>query len=628
MTEDYKNLLRDYLTGKLNIEYSLNQPIFKSVSVYQNNIYTYILDHVSEPVANSYHLIKGKDGNGNELDEQLLYGVDRETGRSFIVILDVLFNPIQFIDEYSSGTNFGYIEQLIIDDDGRFYGVETVNGTRRFIMLNNILVKAKNQTDYKVVLRQSYNVPADIQTGTFYKLIKKPLGNRYLFCISATQDYLHYPLLYELTINVGLANEWKEYKYDSTSNTLIGSWASWDANDNLNLKVVSIFDTIGNPNYLYVLTNEGDDLVIEKQYSLPNPTSNYKEAVILNENTMYYSYCYTDNDGVYNQYICKIGNTLEQIFKSPNTDIAMTGPLISSELYDDGYNAYISFNVPNEDDTIDYYMGIIYNDEVYYNNFGSLTYTTSQNLFATNTFHQFNLYQYYLQLGDTSYVATSIFNNLNYNGSPYSDINALVPSNAVLSDDVGNPIFARNLYNKVVNDNVTISTVEIPNTILNYDLGSIFEIEQQSLLSETNVELAHTNEPINKNIYETVDINFYNTLTMINRNDVDNPISNLNGAIRINQSTSKNKDYYDSQATKVRLNYSDGSHYIVAIDTETQITVSNNIATYDFLIYVPENKNLSNLEIVSYDEKTSYITITGSFTPGKYYNIKQDVWVE
>ena len=630
MTDNYKSLLRDYLTGKLNMESSSNYPLFNSVSIYQNNLYTYILDHISEPQTGTYQLIKGKDGNGNELDEHLLYGFNREDNTGFIVVLDVMFNPIQFIDSYSSGTKFGVFETLIIDEDGRFYGVEyrADTGIRRFIMLNNILVKAENQSQYKVVLRQSYNLPNSMQTGTIHKLIKKPLGNKYLFCMSKSEDYLYYPFLVELTINVGMENEWKEYKYDSTSNTLIGAWASWNENDVLNLRVISIYDTIGNPNYLYVLKNNGDDLEIQNQFTLPNPQASWKQAAILNENIMYYSFCDTDNDGIYNQYIYKVSDTLTEIFKSPNTDVAMPGTLMKSDIFTDGYNVYISFNVPNADDTIDYYMGMIYNDNVYYNNFGSLAYTTSQNLYATNTFHQFNLYKYYLQLGDTAYIANSIFNNLNYNGVPYVDINCLVPNNVVLSDEAGVPLFARNLYNKVINDNTTISTVEIPNTLMNYDLGPVFEIKQQSLLSETNEEISHTYEPIDKNVYETVDINFYNTLTMINKNDINNPIANINGAIRINKSTSNDKDYYNAQATKVKINYQDGTNYIIAIDPENQISVSNNIARYSFTIYAPTEKNIKNLEIISYDENVSYVEINGTFTPGKFYNITQDVWVE
>ena len=193
----------------------------------------------------------------------------------------------------------------------------------------------------------------------------------------------------------------------------------------------------------------------------------------------------------------------------------------------------------------------------------------------------------------------------------------------VLSDNAGVPIFARNLYNKVINDNVTVSTLEIPNTLMNYDFGPIYEIAQQTLNSETNQELLKINESIDKNIYETVDINLYNTLNMRS-----NGINNINGAIRINKSTANDIDYYEAQATKVRINYSDGTNYIIAIDPITQITVSNGIATYSFMIYAPENKNINNLEIISYDENTSYVTINGTFTSGKYYRITQDVYVE
>lgn len=621
MTDEFKEQLRDYLTGKLDLESGANQPIFKTVTMYQNNLYTYISNHATQPQTSTYKLIKGKDGNGNELDEHLLYGIDEYDNSSFIVILDVLLNPVQFINSYASGTKFGAFEELIIDDDGKFYGVEYVNdtSTRRFIMLNNILIKANNQPEYKVVLRQSYNLPASLQSGTTKKLIKKPLGNRYLFCNNTSTNY---PLLVEFTINVGMANDWIEYTYTTNNCSISGAWASWNAEDKMTFKIACTY-TNGSTGYLYIFNNNNDEITLENQFNLPEPTASWIQAVILNENTIYLSYCNTDNSAIYNQYIYKVENSLNLIFKSPNTDVAMPGSLMKSDLYTDGYNVYISFNVPNADDTIDYYMGIIYNDVVYYNNFGDLTYTTSQRLYATNTFHQFNLYKYYLQLGDKSYIAMSIFNNLSYNGIGYSNMNGLVPHDVVLSDNAGVPIFARNLYNKVINDNVTVSTLEIPNTLMNYDFGPIYEIAQQTLNSETNQELLKINESIDKNIYETVDINLYNTLNMRS-----NGINNINGAIRINKSTANDIDYYEAQATKVRINYSDGTNYIIAIDPTTQISVSNGIATYSFMIYAPENKNINNLEIISYDGNTSYVTINGTFTSGKYYRITQDVYVE
>ena len=618
MTETYKEQLLDYLTGKTTMQFGTNHPTFNAVTIYQNNLYTYISNNTVQPQSTTYKLIKGKDGNGNELDEHLLYGIDEYDNSGFIVVLDVLLNPVQFINTYSSGTKFGIFEQLIIDDDGRFYGVEYISSTqtRRFVMLNNILIKANNQTSYKVVLRQSYNLPQDLQTGTLNKLIKKPLANRYLFCMTTADNY---PLLYEFSINVGVANEWTPYTYTTNHCSISGAWASWDADDNLSFKLACTY-TSGNTGYLYIFYNN-NGITLQNQFNLPEPTASWIQAIILNENTIYLGYCDTV-DGVYNQYIYKVTNSLTQIYVSPNEDVAMPGSLMKSELYTDGYNAYVSFNVPKADETIDYYMGIIYNDVVYYYNFGDLTYTTSYRLYATNTFHQFNLYKYYLQLGDKSYQAISIFNNLNYNGYPYSNINGLVPNNVILSDNVGVPIFARNLYNKVINNNVTVATVEIPNTLMNYSLGPIYEIEQQKLLSDTNQSLLETFESIDKNIYETVDINFYNTLTMMSNGE-----QNLNGAVRINKSVSNDLDYYNSQATKIRINYNDNTNFVIAIDPSTQITINDGVATYSFIIYVPTNKNIENIEIISYDENTSYATINGTFEEGKYYRITQDVYV-
>lgn len=620
MTETFKEQLLNYLTGKIDKQSPANYPTFTAINIMQNNLYTYISNHTTQPQSSTYHLIKGKNGNGEELDQHLLYGIDEFDNSGFMVILDKQFFPVQFINTYSSGTKFGVFEELIVDDDGRFYGVEYLPGssTRRFIMLNNILIKSSNQNEYSVILRQSYSLPASLQTGTINKLIKKPLANRYLFCATTSSNY---PLAVEFTINVGEANEWTEYTYTTNHCSISGAWASWDNDNNLNYKIIGIY-TSGNTGYLYVLYNNEGTMTVKNTFNLPDPQASWIQAVVLNEDNAYLGYCNTDNNGIYNQFVYSIGNSLSQIYDSGNTQIAMPTSLVKSTLYTDGINVYLSFNLPNEDDTIDYYMGIIYGNQVYTINFGDLTYTTSQQLYATNTFHQFNLYTYYLQLGDMVYNAISIFNNLNYNALPYSNINGLVPHDVILSSNYGFPLFARNLYNKVINGNVTVSTVEIPNTLLNDVV-----IGQQILRSETNQNLVQANEELVTNIYETIDINFYNTITMKNSNDPTNEINNMNGAIKINQSISNFIDYSDTQATKVRINYSDNTHYIVAIDPSTQITISNNIATYSFVIYAPTNKTISNLEILSYDETTSYVTIDGNFTPGKYYQVTQDVYV-
>ena len=389
----------------------------------------------------------------------------------------------------------------------------------------------------------------------------------------------------------------------------------------MTFKIVGIY-TNGGSGTLYVFKNGENTLIVDKQLSLPNPTASWIQATILNENDLYLSYCDMDENAVYNQYLFKINDTLEQIFISDNEDVAFPGYLINSTLYNDGLNVFISYNLPKADNTIEYCMGIVFNGAVYTKSFGKLEYTTSQNLFVTNTFHQFNLYSYFLQLGDMCYISHSIFNNTRYNGLPYNNPYGLNPDSAVLYASYHIPIFARNLYNKVINGNTTISTVEVPNTILN-----LMNIAEQELISETNNVLVDNVESIITNIYETLDINFYNTLLMKNQNDPNNTIINNVGAARLNNSISRNIDLIDTMASKIRINFDDNTSQIQTIDISNQISIVNEVATYTFNVYCPVNKNITNIEIISGDENTSYNTITGTFENGKLYTITQDVYI-
>ena len=139
------------------------------------------------------------------------------------------------------------------------------------------------------------------------------------------------------------------------------------------------------------------------------------------------------------------------------------------------------------------------------------------------------------------------------------------------------------------------------------------------------MELVNSNITFNKNIYENVDVNFINTIHIRNDNDENNKILNINGASRLNNSSSHIVDYEDAQATKIRINYLDNTNHILNINPEKQIkVVSDYILKYVFSIFTP--KEINNIQIISHDEKTVYQTIDGnSFELGKYYNISQYV---
>ena len=128
---------------------------------------------------------------------------------------------------------------------------------------------------------------------------------------------------------------------------------------------------------------------------------------------------------------------------------------------------------------------------------------------------------------------------------------------------------------------------------------------------------------IQKNIYETLNINFINTINIKNSNNPNNEILNPLGASRLNNSISLTTDYNNAKGTKYRLNYTDNTSLVRSI-LDSQITCINNTATYDFVIYTA--KLVNSIDIISNDEATVYQTIDGSsLAVNKFYKIIQEV---
>lgn len=227
---------------------------------------------------------------------------------------------------------------------------------------------------------------------------------------------------------------------------------------------------------------------------------------------------------------------------------------------------------------------------------------------------------YLCQVGNNAYITKQIFNVNNYNGKGYNAVNALIPNSGVLYDSDNSPIFARNLYNKTVRGSTTISTIEVPNTQLN-DVS----ISKNNLIGQTNFILNSKTNTVSKNIYETLNINFINTMIMKNSNDEENEQINTEGAIKINKSISELADYENSKLSKYKINYSDDSSSIVSIDS-SQISIQNNVATVNILVYNPQEKSINNIDLISNDETVSYLNIDCSaMVNDKCYLINQKV---
>lgn len=627
MSDEFKCKLLRYLTGNLEQEQGDNEPQPEQTETITNNIKTYVLENFfgySSPYIQA--IIKG-----NNSDNYLCYGRGSDedgTLYGFMIILNANFQIIQSTKNYSSGSRMGEFLGIFQDNDGSFYGIEKTYdiGTNRFIILNNILIKNETQTNYQFKLQKSYNIPTTLsELFRVDGIIKNENGAQYLIYGTTSNNNYYKPIAIEFCINVGSENEWIEYtcEIEETQDYYVNSiscFVQWDDSNDIN-----IIMAVSRDSYIYLFQNNNEILENYKTYNLGLSTNYTLSPIITNQTNIYVYVAYRvfNNIGTMEDKQVSIYRINNDIVKKIYESEIATGP--SYNFLDYGYyinqtNVSFYFNMPvsTNYEKYKYFGGMIVEDKVYFPLEIEINISDISNIAFHKSFNTYNLYTYVLQIGDILYKVPFVFNQFNYNGAPYENINSLVPHQGILYDNNDKIIFARNLYNRNVNANRTVSTFEIPNTLLNNMV-----ISTQKLISENNDLLVEREQSITKNIYESLYLNFYNTLIMKNSNN-NQEIINSEGASRLNNSISNLNDYQESRATKIRIIYSDGTKKTVDIEIPT---IENNTATYKFAIYV--DKSINSIQIISEDENTIYQEINNlNLEINKYYLIKQDVKIE
>lgn len=619
MTQDYKDTLLRYLTGNLRQETGVDEPQFSALNIINNDLNRFIYQHLGIYYS-IIDIVQGKNANNDGLNLYVLYGNSYPGGviGSYFVIINEKFMPIYFIDSYDSGTKFENIMKINVDEQGQFYGIEEVdlNTTprKRFIMLNNFLIKSETQQTYKVKLRQSYNLPTPLSDcDTFSGITKSQTQAKYLISGTYRNSLLNQPVVTELTINVGSTNDWKHYEYNDKTNFIgSGIYANWDSSGNITFKVAGVVYLQGN---YYTEYTKGNNKLDQYQIQLTEQPQDVAKCQIVNMNTTYFAYNTTLSSTMHLK--------INKIMYSTNTIsnlVDKTKPTAGTQdIFLNVTNGILFYGIDYYDNNIinHLYVGMIRDMTVYEKDYGTSTVSRRMtNMIVTN---QYNLYNIYGEAKDSTTTNSQlVYNRLEYNGLAFENNRSLIPQSGILYND-NIIIFARDLYNKTLYQNTTLSVMQIPNTLLN-DIP----IEMQNLIGTTNKILNSNTESYLKNIYETLYLNFYNTLTIENRNTQDYIINQL-GSEALNQSVSSTGDYTDKKATKYRLNYSDNTTHIGTV----QPTITNNIATYQFIIYVPSTKTINNVDIISQDETITYQTIdTSSLLNNKYYQISQECYIE
>ena len=641
MTNDYKENLLKYLTGNVEVESKSDTPFVMSTENNEDNsihdFYSQIIVPHEKGVVecdNGYYIAYGTCSSSisSTYDD-----------RGYLLILDSQMTPLELLTQYDTGTYFSPFFKLRVDEQGQIYGVDYSSSQFRVILLNNVSVKLPTQEHFVARLRNSYFFQGDIANCQgILDCVKSTTSAKYFICGRDSSTELL--LATEFQINVGSTNTWTNYSNNISLLYLIylSTLIYYDANDNVVVNIYFQDDVNDNPIW-QVKKGTGETLVMNKiinslaSYEMPNSTQVLGTDILpIRADKFYLTIItlYRDTNTYYGlkTWLYDSGELTNVFTKSSTTYTTSQTPSGSLSVYIIsklvGTTPILTWSwrrsLTSSPLLHDYYITFLDTDvDIYVDTDINLK---ENSMFQGRTFgvsQTYNLFQIYLYYQDNNDVynlceTKVVYNENNYNGVSYENTNSVAPSQALLYDENNKLIFARNLYNKKAFSNQTISTINVPNSMLN-DL----EIGLKELYSETNTKLEDDSVSLEKNIYEDLYINFISSIYMQNQNTNDY-IDNLNGATRLNTSSSKFLDYDEAKASKIRVTYDDGNFYI----TGASCTITDNVGTYTIGVHVPSDRNIESIEIMSYDENTVYQTITNlNLEKNKYYIITQDVYV-
>ena len=157
MTNDYKQILLKYLTGKLENETGVDEPQFGDYKISNRNTRQQIANELGTTVANI--VIRG-NVSSNDYNTILLYGINTSNSKNFIGIFNQEMEMVQLIQTFITGSDLFNIISIQIDENGEMYGLSRDNETLRILLFNNILASGLISGEYSVILRKDYIIPA------------------------------------------------------------------------------------------------------------------------------------------------------------------------------------------------------------------------------------------------------------------------------------------------------------------------------------------------------------------------------------------------------------------------------------------------------------------------------------
>lgn len=508
-------------------------------------------------------------------------------------------------------------ETLKQDENGNFYLLgymnpeETQQGTTYYslILLNNIITQTP-------VIRKWYKLEP-IGISYAYDCQKKLGSADYLFIYeqlrveSNTQYYDLY--LVQFTISVQNGNhitKWVYKNYNSSASLISGlAQVGYQYNQEISK--------------ILVLSQQTDNILVNLINLDNNWQSNEINELSIENGIEISKRLYENVHNTLEKNSISINGINSFVFIRENSN-----QLVQYNSLDDFTNPIIA-TIPIPSAPIEYvinknYIGIIFRIgadkyllEIYPYELTENSIIISNKYLAINFSYYYDITEYILHM---SLINTNVY-NLNYitfileeisglgiviiistdNGSTeYVDYNSLVPDYVNLSN--GSVIFSRKLTNQSIIGNQMSAEINVPYSMLNDT-----QISTEQLISKTNKTLSNESMIINKNIYESLYLNFIKHINVIDNNFGKNELQNNISALLTKSIFSTPQENYEvAPIGYVKTFTKDGQELIFALGTNSIEQIGEN----EYLIKIAVNgNNIEKLQILAKDRQTPYVTI-------------------
>ena len=553
----------------------------------------------------------------------LVYGGDTINGESkgFIAVLDQSGNVLDLITQYDSGVDLQWILYLDYDENGLIYGIDEAPNyphNLRIILLNNVALETPrgyfcklrtsyyiNQSNYDLpsadkfdIARQDLSVPHHIR--------KVPGEPVYFICGNIGSKFG----LIKFVNNVGIPNEWYVYRGEDIGTNMLYKVDMQVEKVNDDYRAYIYYTDIEQKTMRYQQFN-GTSLVNYQDFTMNDPIMSIRVA---DKDTSYFTTRHNNGDGTYSMSLYEVEKGIITTISGftfttqlPSFYLCIEGGILygmAKGLRGSGGLAYYDIKL------IAYSNGeSVVSEQISFEVDSSMTYNTAvQSSFALHKF---------IVLSNTKvyHPAVVIYDNM-YSGEEYENYGIASTRKGELYTTGNNIVFARGLYNKQIYNNQTTSTIEIPNGYLNDTT-----ITQENILSKDNNILVSESETINKNIYETLFLNFTHTLSVIDEDDEITYPGTAN-YINLNTNIGEEENYNNTFLGKLRIRYED--HVVVQQITWEKIDNTH----YQMTTIIDNTTPIESLEFISNDEETIYMTKTNFELIGNYFKLTQKIRID